>query len=92
MKKNTIDHEDIIDAEAVEEETLRKRDRALAFVVKHGKSIALGTGAVVSAFTFGRLFERSELLDLIIDIADNEEDDSEDEEEFEEIETTEEED
>lgn len=89
MTKNTIDPEDIIDAETVEEEPLRKRDRALSFVVRHGKTIALGTGAVVSAFTFGRLFERSELLDLIIDNADNEEDDSEDEE-FEEIETTEE--
>ena len=88
-KKNTIDHEDIIDAETVEEETLRKRDRALAFVVKHGKSIALGTGAVVSAFTFGRLFERSELLEALIDDDYDEDDDSEDEE-FEEIETTEE--
>lgn len=88
MTKNTIDHEDIIDAETVEEETLRKRDRALSFVVRHGKSIALGTGAVVSAFTFGRLFERSALLEAIID-NDNDEDDSEDEE-FEEIEITEE--
>ena len=87
-KKNTIDHEDIIDAETVEEETLRKRDRALAFVVKHGKSIALGTGAVVSAFTFGRLFERSELLEALID--DYDEDDDSEDEEFEEIETTEE--
>lgn len=88
MTKNNIDHEDIIDAETVEEETLRKRDRALAFVVKHGKTIALTTGAVVSAFTFGRLFERSELLEAII--YDEDEDDEFEDEEFEEIETTEE--
>lgn len=87
--KNTIDHEDIIDADVVEEETLRKRDRALSFVVKHGKTIALTTGAVVSAFTFGRLLERSELLEAIIDNDHDEDDDSEDEE-FEEIEITEE--
>lgn len=89
MTKNTTDHEDIIDAEAVEEETLRKRDRALSFIVKHGKTIALTTGAVVSSFTFGRLFERSALLEAIIDNDEIEDDDSEDEE-FEEIETTEE--
>ena len=87
MSKNTIDYEDIIDAETVEEEPLRKRDRALAFVVRNGKTIALTTGAVVSAFTFGRLLERSALLEEIID---NYEDDDSEDEEFEEIETTEE--
>ena len=87
MTKNTNDHEDIIDAEAVEEDTLRKRDRALSFVVKHGKTIALTTGMIVSAFTCGRLFERSTLLEAIID---NDEDDDSEDEEFDEIETTEE--
>lgn len=91
MTKNTNDHEEIIDAETVEEEPIRKRDRALSFVVRHGKTIALTTGAVVSAFTYGRLFERSALLEQFIDktVYVPDEDDSEDEE-FEEIETTEE--
>lgn len=90
MTKNTIDHEDIIDGEILDETTLTKRERVQVFVSKHGKKIALGTGAVVSAFVLGRLFERSSVLDLILDITDAQEDDSEDEEEFEEIETTEE--
>ena len=89
MTKNTIDHEDIIDGEILDETTLTKRERVQVFVSKHGKKIALGTGAVVSAFVLGRLFERSELLEAIIYDDEIEDDDSEDEE-FEEIETTEE--
>lgn len=89
MTKNTIDHEDIIDGEILDETTLTKRERVQVFVSKHGKKIALGTGAVVSAFVLGRLFERSSFLEQLVDISNANEDDSEDDE-FDEFETTEE--
>lgn len=88
MTKNTINHEDTIDGEIVDETTLTKRERVQVFVSKHGKKIALGTGAVVSAFVLGRLFERSSFLEQLVDITSIE-DDSEDDE-FDEFETTEE--
>lgn len=89
MNTKSNDHEDIVDAEIISEEPITKRDRAVAFVTKHGKTIALTTGAIVSSFVFGRIYERASFMDSLFADETFDEDESE-ENDFEEIETTEE--